>query len=523
MVGAQRGATDRDMRPTTLRVLHIEDQERDVVLITRHLSRAGYEIVSDRVDTPATMRTALETGEWDVILCDYSMPHFNGLQALALMKEIKRDIPFIIISGTIGETAAVEAMRAGAHDYLMKDSLARLAPAIERERNEAENRRARRQAEEQLRLQSAAVQAAANAIVITNRDGKILWVNPAFSQTTGYSFNEVLGKNPRLLKSGKQDRAFYQNMWETILAGEVWHNTVINRRKDGTLNREDLTITPISDDAGAITHFIGIKQDITQLAQALSDLQTKSEELSAMTQQLWQASKLATMGELAASVAHELNNPLATIALRTELLADQLSGNAGQRDSAQIILNEVERMASLVDNLLQFSRRSHRQISTIDAAEEISNSVNFIAYYLRNRNVLVQSDYGADVPPIQADRQQLRQLFLNLLTNAADAMPDGGTLTTRTAETKVGEAKGALIEFIDSGIGILPENLDRIWDSFFTTKAEGKGTGLGLAICRRIVEEHGGMIEIESEVGHGTTVRVSIPAAANGNSTHDYE
>src|SRR5205807_955930 len=203
--------------------------------------------------------------------------------------------PFIIISGMIGETAAVEAMRAGAHDYLMKDSLARLAPAIERERNEAENRRARRQAEEQLRLQSAAVQAAANAIVITNRDGKILWVNPAFSHTTGYSFNEVLGKNPRLLKSGKQDRAFYQNMWETILAGEVWHNTVINRRKDGTLNREDLTITPISDDAGAITHFIGIKQDITQLAQALSDLQTKSEELSAMTQQLWQASKLATM------------------------------------------------------------------------------------------------------------------------------------------------------------------------------------------------------------------------------------
>jgi len=156
-------------------------------------------------------------------------------------------------------------------------------------------------------------------------------------------------------------------------------------------------------------------------------------------------------------------------------------------------------------------------------AEEISNSVNFIAYYLRNRSVSVQTDFGADVPPIQADRQQLRQLFLNLLTNAADAMPDGGTLITRTAVTKVGEANAALIEFIDSGVGIPTENLNRIWDSFFTTKPEGKGTGLGLAICRRIVEEHGGTIEIESQVGNGTTVRVSIPAAANGIQPTIYE
>jgi PAS domain S-box-containing protein len=252
----------------TLRVLHVEDSEQDVALLTRYLSRAGYELISDRVDTLETMKAALEAHEWDVILCDYSMPHFNGLKALELLKETKLDIPFIIISGTVGEATAVEAMRAGAHDYLMKDNLVRLAPTIERELHEAENRRAWRQAEERLRLQSAALESAANAIVLTDEKGVIIWVNDAFTNTTGYSKEEVLGKSPRLLKSGKQDHAFYQNMWDTILAGKIWRNTIINRCKDGTFNHDDLTITPIRNSEGRITHFVGIKQDITEKTRA---------------------------------------------------------------------------------------------------------------------------------------------------------------------------------------------------------------------------------------------------------------
>ena len=230
-----------------------------------------------------------------------------------------------------------------------------------------------------------------------------------------------------------------------------------------------------------------------------------------MTQQLWQASKLATMGELSASIAHELNNPLATVALRTENLLMRLPEDSAQRKPLEIITQEVDRMAVLVNNLLQFSRRSHRQISTVDPREEIDNSLELVHYHLRTRKIEVLREFAGELPTIQADRQQLRQVFLNLLTNASDAMPEGGELTVRVALDGSSAAAVAL-EFADSGKGIAAENLERIWDPFFTTKPEGKGTGLGLAICRRIVEEHGGTVEIKSQAGRGTTVKMVFPA-----------
>src|SRR5260370_8753322 len=158
----------------TLRVLNVEDSEQDMALLARHLKQAGYDLLLDRVDTAESMKAALESREWDVILCDYSMPQFSALAAVAVVKEMKVDIPFIIISGTIGEAAPVEAMRVGAHDYLRTANLPRLIPAIEREISEARNRNARREAEEQLRLQSAALEAAANAIMITDESGRII-------------------------------------------------------------------------------------------------------------------------------------------------------------------------------------------------------------------------------------------------------------------------------------------------------------------------------------------------------------
>lgn len=372
----------------------------------------------------------------------------------------------------------------------------------------------RKRREEQLHLQSTALEFAANAIVITDVNGKIVWVNKSFTETTGYSAEEVAGENPRILKSGELDDSFYKEMWETILSGRVWRNTVVNRRKDGSLNREDMTITPISDGAGKISHFVAIKQDITKLEQALSDVQAKNEELATMTQQLWQASRLATMGELAASVAHELNNPLATISLRLETLAAQLENDEQKRRTVEIVADEADRMGKLVGNLLQFSRRTHRQISTVDGREELDNSVELIEYHLRSNNVKIIREYDPNLPTIQADRQQLRQVFLNLMTNASDAMTAGGSITLRA--TTSADGKKVHLEFNDTGAGITQESLKKIWDPFFTTKPEGKGTGLGLAICKRVIEEHQGSITIESEAGQGTRVTLELPTTNSG-------
>ena len=221
------------------------------------------------------------------------------------------------------------------------------------------------------------------------------------------------------------------------------------------------------------------------------------------------------MGELSAGIAHELNNPLATVALRVENLLLPLTAGDPQRRSLEIIGQEVDRMAALVDNLLEFSRRSHRQDSTLDVREEIASSIEFINYHLRTRKIEVVREFADPLPTVQADRQQLRQLFLNLLTNAGDAMPEGGKLFVRVAPSHLEGAAAVVIEFADTGEGIPSGNLEKIWEPFFTTKPEGKGTGLGLAICRRIVEEPGGTIDIESVAGTGTTVRMVFPATAN--------
>ena len=241
-----------------------------------------------------------------------------------------------------------------------------------------------------------------------------------------------------------------------------------------------------------------------------TELESKNEKLQAMTHQLWQAAKLATLGELTASIAHELNNPLATVTLRTESLLLDTSDDDPSRTSLQVIEHEVERMSSLVANLLQFSRRHGRQISTLDVSDEIEKTLELMERHLQNHRIEVVRDFQS-APMIRADRQQLRQIVLNLVTNASDAMPNGGTLTVRAMDSGP-DLPGVVIEISDTGAGIAPEDLPKVLEPFVTTKPEGKGTGLGLPICRRIAQEHDGDLEIESEPGKGTTVRITLPS-----------
>jgi signal transduction histidine kinase len=252
--------------------------------------------------------------------------------------------------------------------------------------------------------------------------------------------------------------------------------------------------------------------ELEERKRAEAVLQQKDEEIRLISQQLWQAAKLATMGELAASIAHELNNPLATVSLRVETLLDQVLETDPKRRALQMIQQEVERMGNLVANLLQFSRRGDPQISSTNVCEEIDNTLALVHYHLRNYRITTVREYAPDVPLLPADRQQLQQVFLNLLTNASDAMPQGGTLTLCvTAGALDTGAPAVVIEFADTGMGIAPEHLSQVMEAFFTTKPEGKGTGLGLSICRRIVQEHHGTFSLASAVGTGTTVRIVLP------------
>ncbi len=272
-------------------------------------------------------------------------------------------------------------------------------------------------------------------------------------------------------------------------------------------------------------------------ARAEEALQAKNEELNSVLQQLWQTAKLATMGELASSIAHELNNPLATVSLRIESLTAQTPEDDKRRRELEIIGQEVERMGNLVTNLLQFSRQSQKQISTVDICGEIEKTLELIHYHFRKSNIHVVREFAPEVPGILADRQQLRQLFLNIFTNAGDAMPKGGTLAIRVyaqgsegrdQESPVGPTPDprsltpafVVVEIADTGAGIPPDVLPKVMEPFYTTKPEGKGTGLGLAICRRIAREHGGTLDITSEgiPGKGTKVRITLSSVDTGSS-----
>ena len=355
----------------------------------------------------------------------------------------------------------------------------------------------------------------------------ILW-NKGAEDFYGWTKEEALGKCSHDLfktESSKSREAIdaailREGFWE----GELTHtcrdghrvtvasHQVLHRNEHG----EPIAILEVNND---ITDRKQAERRLAEhalrLATSEEALRAKNEELQTMSGQLWHAAKLATVGELAASIAHELNNPLATVSLRVDSLLSQAAETDPTHKSLSIVAEEVDRMGNLVSNLLQFSRRRDSQVSTIDLSAEIKSTLELLHNHLRNRNIDVAIEISSETQMVQADRQQLRQVFLNVLTNAADAMAEGGHLTIRCLLCNLDAQTEAMrIEFADTGKGIAKEDMPKVTEPFFTTKPEGKGTGLGLAICKRIVQEHGGRFEIASEVGRGTTMSITLPVSA---------
>lgn len=253
---------------TALAALIVEDYASDAALMVRHLQKAGFDVTFERVETALQMRAALDAQRWDVILCDFSLPGFGAPAALTTLQQSGLDIPFIIVSGAIGDEIAIELMRTGAHDYLMKDNLARLGPAVKRELGSARARCAHRAAEQRLLLAARVFESADEAIVLTDADANIVAVNPAFQQITGYGEAEVLGKNLRLLKSDRQDVAFFQSLWHDLTVCGHWSGEIWNRRKDGTVIPGWLTLSAVKDGLDVVTHYTGLFSDRSSITEA---------------------------------------------------------------------------------------------------------------------------------------------------------------------------------------------------------------------------------------------------------------
>jgi PAS domain S-box-containing protein len=368
----------------------------------------------------------------------------------------------------------------------------------------------RKRAEESLRLQSAALNAAADAIIITDRAGGVEWFNPAFTQLTGYTAEEAIGKNLRdLVKSGKHGQAFYKDLWDTILAGRPWHGEIINRRKDGSLYTEEQVVTPIPDASGAITHFIAIKEDITERLQ--------------LEAQYRQSQKMEAIGQLAGGVAHDFNNLLTVIMGNTDLLLSDTSANDPKRGPLTDVRTAAERAAGLTRQLLAFSRKQILEPKLVDVHEVVSG-IEKMLRRLIGEDVELATDLAADPSWVKVDPGQLEQVVMNLAMNARDAMPRGGRLTIRTRNVDpkepvdLEETAGrrlrpkVAISISDAGTGIPPEVKAHLFEPFFTTKGVGKGTGLGLATVFGIVKQSGGDITVESEPGKGATFTVILPS-----------
>lgn len=374
----------------------------------------------------------------------------------------------------------------------------------------------------------ALMEAAVDGIVSINDRGIIQTTNSAAQKLFGYSAAEMVGKNVTLLMPSPYREEHDAYLHRYLSTGERRiigiGREVVGLRSDGTTFPMDLSVAEAR--VGEERVFLGVIRDITErkqaeariqesnasLEKAILELKAKNEEVRAMSQQLWQAAKLASVGELAASIAHELNNPLATVCLRIESVLQRTPPDDPRRRALEIVAQESKRMGDLVANLLQFSRRGEEKISTVNIKEELTNAVELIQHYLRKRQVSVTQEFAENTPNVFADRQKLRQVFLNLLTNAGDAMAKGGELVLKCAPATLASGDhGVQIEFADNGMGIPAHYLEKVQDPFFTTKEEGKGTGLGLAICRRVMQEHRGAIQIESAPGAGTTVRLTLP------------
>jgi PAS domain S-box-containing protein len=499
-----------------LRVLQIEDSESDAALIVRALEKARYQVEWERVEDAAGMRAALAERAWDVIIADYYLPQFDASAALAILRDSGRDIPFIVVSGRMGEDTAVEMMKAGAHDYLLKDKLARLGPAVERELRDAGSRRDRRRAEEALAASEARFRAllesAPQGVVAVDEKGHIALVNVKTEEMFGYSRDELLGRPLDILLPERYRAAHLEHQRHYFahprtrpmgLGLDLW-----GRGKNGSEFPLEISLSFVEQ--GGTQQALALITDITD--------RKKAEE------HIRQAQKLESIGMLAGGIAHDFNNLLVGVIGNASLAQDLLPPGSPAAELLDAVVKTGEQAAHLTRQMLAYAGKGQFVVELLNLSDLLPEMTGLVQPSI-SKKIALHLALDPDLPPIEADRGQMQQVFMNLVLNAAEAIgSDAGMISVKTCiqgvdeayirrnlETELAPGRYVLLEVRDTGCGMDDATRARIFDPFFSTKFQGRG--LGLAAVAGIVRGHKGAISASSMLGKGACFTVLFPAA----------
>jgi two-component system cell cycle sensor histidine kinase/response regulator CckA len=491
-----------------VKILHIEDSAEDAELVRALLVEEWPDCVISLVTDRRDVAARLAKEKYDLILSDFTLGSFTGLDALRIAKEKAPGTPFIFISGTIGEDRAIEALQAGAQDYVIKDRMKRLVTAIHRAMRDGLDRRQREAAERRIRKQAELLNKAHDAIIVTDLADVVTFWNHGAERLSGWTPEQAFGRNLKDVLGTGAD-AELEKARAALEEADEWRGDLRLEGRNGKALVMELSATLIRDDAGEPESRLFIGSDVTSK--------------KTLEEQFLRVQRLESIGMLASGIAHDLNNILAPIFLAAPLLREHAT-DPGDIRMITALEKSAERGAGMVRQILSFAQGvsgSQQQIKVKHLMQDTASVINETF----PKNIRLDYSVPDNLWPVMANPTQIHQILLNLCVNSRDAMPKGGTLIFRAENCLLDESAAQAIEGAhrgawvvlhveDTGVGIPPQTLARIWEPFFTTKEVGKGTGIGLSTVRGIVENHKGFTVLESQPGRGTSFRVYLPAAA---------
>jgi two-component system cell cycle sensor histidine kinase/response regulator CckA len=498
-----------------LQVLHLEDKPEDCELVQTTVKASGLVCEFTHVDNREDYVRALGRRKFDVILADYSIPGYDGVAALAQCRELQPTTPFILVSGATGEERAIEILKEGATDYVLKGRMSRLVPSIQRAVLESREREKHRQMEEALRQSEERFREMADNIRemfwSASADGQqIFYASRACEQIWKIPLVQLYARPARWLEqTWAEDKPRVINARKSLAQGKAYNLEYRILQPDGTCRWIEEHGYPVPGPHGQVERMVGVAHDITDRKQ--------------LEEQLQQAQKIDAIGQLAGGIAHDFSNVLTVINGYSNLLLDNHVLPPAVAESLKHIYVAGGRAANLTRQLLIFSRKSFAQHQSIDL-NEVIDVVTAMLKRMIGEHIKLELDLAHPLPRIFADASMIEQVLMNLVVNARDAMPKGGNLVINTGSSEFTAADCtrnpqaqpgayAWLSVQDTGCGIPADVLPRIFEPFFTTKEEGKGTGLGLATVMSIAKQHNGWVEVESEAGLGTLFRVYVPIA----------